>query len=133
MTASRNLGQEEREKAAGKVRTIETERKWKVQDLTEKYGLTVQMEPSSVIRVETRAPVFWLSIKRRKGVRSFPLTYNPILKVLDSLPCEACFYPARSHSICDDRLHIVFRRCLSSCPRCARGYCAACYSRGCPR
>jgi hypothetical protein len=123
----------EREKAQNKIEMIETERKWKVQDLISKYSLRVQLEPISLIRIETVAPVFWLLIKRRKGTRSFPLIYNPILKVLDPFPCEACYYPQKIHSLCDDKLHIVCSRCFRTCPKCGKEYCTACHPPGCPR
>lgn len=124
---------EEKEKIHSRIEAIERELKGKVQDLIGKYHLNLQVEPISFIRVETVTPVFWLLVKRRKGARSFPLTYNPILRSLDSFPCEVCFYPRGGYSACDDRLHIICKQCFGPCCQCGKIYCGACHPKGCPR
>jgi hypothetical protein len=124
---------EERQKAVGKIEAIENELKRKIQDVIGKFSIDVALEPISFIRIEATVPIFWLAVKRRKETRPFPLTFNPILKSLDPLPCEACFYPRKGHYVCDDHLHIVCRECFAPCPRCEKIYCAACHPKGCPR
>jgi hypothetical protein len=124
---------EEKEKTVGKIEAVERELKGKIQDLIGKFSLDILLEPISFIRIEAMSPVLWLSVKRRKEVRPFPLTYNPILKSLDPLPCEACFYPSKGHYVCDDRLHILCRQCFAPCLRCGKIYCGACHPKGCPR
>ncbi len=121
------------EKILNKLDAIERERQWKVQDLIEKYTLTVQAEPVSLIRIKTLAPLFMLNIKRRLASRSFPLTYNPIIRQLDILPCESCFNPHGSYYICDDRLHIICGNCFKVCSTCGRQYCNACFNDRCPK
>lgn len=116
-----------------KMNAIETECKWKIQDLIAKYSLNIQLEPVSVIRIETQSPVFWINIKRRLATRSFPITYNPIIKQLDALPCELCFKPKKPYYICDDKLHIICSTCFKKCPDCGKQYCKACYKKGCPK
>lgn len=120
-------------RTSSKIEAIEGERRWKIQDLIAKYRITIQIEPISFIRVDTVTAVLWLLIKRRKGSRLFPLTYNPIIKALDILPCEECFHPKKSYLVCDDNLHIVCNRCFMACSRCSREYCRACYPIRCPR
>ena len=124
---------EEREKTVSKIEAVERELKGKTQDLIGKFSIDVLLEPVSFIRIETLSPIFWVSVKRRKEARPFPLTYNPILKCLDPLPCEACFYPRKGHYVCDDRLHILCRQCFAPCLRCDKSYCGACHPNGCPR
>ncbi len=124
---------EEKENIHSRIEAIERELKDKVQDLIGKYHLDLQIEPIAFMRVETVTQVFWLLIKRRKETRSFPLTYNPILGSLDSLPCEVCFYPRRGHLVCDDRLHIICKQCFDPCCQCGKTYCGACHPKGCPR
>ena len=124
---------EEKERAAGKIDAIERELKGKIQDLIGKFSIDLGIEPISLIRIEAMSPIFWLSVKRRKETRPFPLTFNPILKSFDPLPCEACFYPRKGYYVCDDRLHIVCRECFTPCPRCDKIYCGACHPKGCPR
>lgn len=124
---------EEEEKIRSRIDAIERELRGKTQDLIGKYSLNLQIEPISFIRVEAVTQIFWLLIKRRKEVRSFPLTYNPILRSLDGLPCEACFHPRGGYWVCDDRLHIVCKQCYGPCRECAKTYCGACHPKGCPR
>jgi hypothetical protein len=116
-----------------KLDAIEGEKRWKIQDLVSKYAIDVRIEPVCVIDVETETPVFWIEIRRRLSSRSFPLTYNPILRKMDPLPCEACFYPRGGAYICDEKLHILCAACFSKCPVCGKPYCSACSKSGCPR
>ncbi len=116
-----------------KVDAVEVEKRWKIQDLVSKYALNVRIEPVCIIDIETESLVFWLEIKRRLSSRAFPLTYNPLLKKLDSLPCESCFYPRGTYYLCDEKLHILCATCFRKCPACGRQYCSACYPKGCPR
>jgi hypothetical protein len=124
---------DENERVESKIAAIERELKGKIQDLIGKFNIDLQLEPISFIRIETISPIFWLSVKRRKQARQFPLTYNPLLKSLDPLPCEACYYPRKGYYVCDDRLHIVCRECFAPCALCDRVYCSACHPRGCPK
>jgi len=123
----------ESEKTQNKITAIETERKWKVQDLIGKYRLDLQMEPISFIRIETKGPIFWLTLKRRKGKRVFPLTYNPVAKAIDPFPCEGCFHPRKVSFVCDDFLHLLCPLCFAPCTRCGKARCHACHPKDCPR
>lgn len=123
---------EDLEKNTSKVKAIETELKWKIQDLISKYSLTIAIKPISIVRIETVVPVFWLTIKRRKALKHFPLTYNPMLKTFDNLPCEACFNPQKSFFVCDVNLHIVCSECFKKCQKCGKDFCRACHT-GCPK
>jgi hypothetical protein len=126
-------GGDEKERAESKMAAVERELKSKIQDLIGKFSIDLQLEPISFIRIETLSPIFWLSVKRRKQARRFPLTYNPLLKSLDPLPCEACYCPRKGYYVCDDRLHIVCRECFAPCARCDKIYCSACHPKGCPK
>ena len=121
------------EKLLKKIEVIESEREWKIQDLIAKYALTIKAEPVAAIRIATKTPVFWIDIKRRLASRRFPVTYNPITKHLDALPCESCFYPGNGYYICDDKQHIICGNCFKECPSCGKQYCKACFKNGCPR
>ncbi len=120
------------DKLFNKLDLIEAERKWKVQDLVAKYALTIKIEPVSTIRIDTRSLMLWIDIRRRLSSRQFPLTFNPITKQLDALPCESCFNPQKSHYVCDDKLHIICSDCFKTCPDCGKRYCSACFN-GCPK
>ncbi len=131
--AGKNSDAEEIKKKSGKLDAIELEKKWKIKDLVSKYTLLIDIKPVCVTRIETRSTLFWININRRNETRPFPLTYNSLLKQLDTLPCEACFYPKGSYSVCDARLHIVSGDCFKACPQCQKKYCGACYRNGCPK
>ncbi|MBI4714833.1 MAG: hypothetical protein HY760_02650 [Nitrospirae bacterium] len=126
-------GEEEKTRILEKIEAIERERRGKVRDLIGKYALSIQVDPIASIRIEIEAPLFWLRIRRRKAARSFPLTYNPLLRKLDNLPCEVCYYPTGSYWVCDDSLHILCSRCLRGCRGCERPLCRRCHPAGCPR
>ena len=124
--------EETRKLLSGKLDAIEGEKAWKIQDLVSKYALNVRIEPICAIDIETQTPVFWIDIKRRLLSKLFPVTYNPFFKRIDSLPCEACFYPRGGYFVCDEKLHILCASCFLKCHECGRQYCPLCYS-GCPR
>jgi hypothetical protein len=127
------LKKQEGEKLLEKLNAIESEKRWKIQDLISKYAISVQMEPVCTILIETESPVFWIDIRRRLSSRSFPLTYNPMLKKMDPLPCEACFYPRGGYYICDEKLHLLCSSCFKICGECGKPYCSACHKSGCPK
>lgn len=129
----KSLSQKEKDTSLNKIQAIETELKWKTGDLITKYNIDIRVEPISFIRIETVAPIFWLTIKRRKLTRLFPLTYNPLLKNFDNLPCESCFNPGNIHWVCDDQAHIICDKCSKTCPRCNKNYCGACHKNRCPK
>ncbi|KJU87127.1 hypothetical protein MBAV_000678 [Candidatus Magnetobacterium bavaricum] len=120
-------------KTEDKIKAIKTELKWKTQDLVTNFALNIKTELLSATRIAVPTYVFKISIKRRKSVREFPLTYNQILRRIDALPCEHCFLPERPYFVCDDRLHIVCKHCYFECTKCQRHYCSACYPDGCPK
>lgn len=133
MIQERTVKAEGIDKLLDKLNAIETEQKWKIQDIITKYALNIKLESVAAIRIETMTPVFWINIKRRLESRQFPVTYNPILRQFDSLPCESCFNPYGGYYICDDNLHIVCSNCFKVCPVCGKQYCAACYKDKCPK
>lgn len=121
------------EKLLNKLDAIKAEQKSKIQDIIAKYALNIKLETIALISIETNAPVFWITIKRRLESRQFPITYNPITKQFDDLPCESCFNPQGGYFVCDDHLHIVCSRCFHACSFCGKQYCRACYRDKCPK
>ena len=98
--------EEGRKVLSEKLDAVEGEKRWKIQDLVSKYALNVRIEPVCIIDIETESLIFWLEIKRRLSSRTFPLSYNPLLKKVDSLPCESCFTLA-------ERITFVMKSCTS--------------------
>ena len=125
--------EEAKEKLAQKLGAIEGEKRWKIQDLIDKYALKATIEPFCVIEIETHSPVFWMEMKRRLASRPFPLPYNPLFKRMDPLPCEACFYPRGAYFLCDEKLHVLCSNCYRKCKECHKEYCPICYRDQCPK
>lgn len=132
LEASGKFGAQEKEKLAGKSKAIERERKSKIEDLRAHYAIEIAVHPAAVIRVTARAPVFPLVLKRRKESRRFPLVYNPFIRKLEPLPCEACRHGDAPYWMCDERLHILCDRCFAACALCGRRFCRACHA-ACPK
>ncbi|MDO8723210.1 MAG: zinc finger, RING-type domain-containing protein [Syntrophales bacterium] len=119
---------EEMEILRRKREAIEAEREWKVNDLIAKYALGIRNTPFCVLRIQATVPVFFITLKRRLSSRPFAVTYNPLLKRIDALPCESCYHPSGGggYTICDDKLHIVCDRCMANSPASGRPLCPAC-------
>ncbi len=126
-------GDEKIDKLIDKFHAMESEKRWKVQDLKSKYSLNIRIKALSAIRIETRTPVMWINIKRRLSARQYPMAFNPITRHPDPLPCESCFSPRGGYYICDDKLHILCGECFKKCSQCGRQYCTACHKVACPR
>lgn len=120
------------DKLLNKLDAIEAERKWKVQDLIAKYALNIRIEPIAAIRIETRAILSWINIKRRLSSRQFPVCFNPIVRQIEALPCESCYKPQTPYYVCDDKLHIICSECFRACNSCKKQYCKACH-KACPK
>jgi len=128
-----SLAEEKTDKLIKKLKAIDTEKKWKVQDLIGKYAMNILIEPISIVRIYVETLIFWIDIKRRLASRRFPVTYNPVTRHLDLMPCESCFVPQRPHYVCDDNLHIICNNCFKVCSDCDKRYCSICHKEGCPR
>jgi hypothetical protein len=124
-----NVAAEELEALRLKREAVEAEREWKIRDLIAKYALGITLDPLCIIRIQATVPVFLIQIKRRLASRSFSVTYNPLLKRIDALPCESCFYPTGAYTICDDKLHIVCGQCVASTSRSGRPHCPVCHGK----
>lgn len=120
---------EELESLRRKREAVEAEREWKIRDLIAKYALGIKLDPLCIIRIQATAPVFLITIKRRLASRPFSVTYNPLLKRIDALPCEFCFRPAGAYTICDDKLHIVCGGCMASASLSGRSHCPVCHGK----
>jgi len=131
--AEKNPKEDAIKKLSDKLEAIDAEQRWKVKDLISKYILKIDIDLVSIIRIETQSTLFWIDIKRRNGIRSFALTYNSLLKRIDPLPCEACFYPQGYYYVCDTHLHIICADCFKICPHCGKKYCSVCFPKSCPK
>ncbi len=117
----------------GKIAAIEAERERKIQDMVAKYALNLEIQPFSALRVRVVAPLFRLTVKRRRADREFAMYFNPVTRRLEELPCEACYYPRGVRYVCDEKLHIVCGVCSAPCAGCGKPFCRACRGGTCPK
>lgn len=131
-----SLGEAKQEQVArlrAKEKAIITEKAWKIKDAISKYSVTLSAEPLFLVHITSPGAVFRLEILRKTQARPLILTFNPILKKMEAIACEACDDPCGVLSVCDERMHIVCAGCFSVCLGCAKKFCHACFPQGCPR
>ncbi|MBF0096966.1 MAG: hypothetical protein HQM04_09145 [Magnetococcales bacterium] len=137
MAAARKKGEEkwEEERQRGKLRLEAVAREYhaKAADLWEKYALTIKVEHTQSVLLESRVIRFRLLIKRRKGERLFHLDWHPTTRQLELPPCEAGLPFGAERMVCDDALHVVSVDGLASCAGCDKPFCRACHPDKCPR
>lgn len=131
-TYVREFTNEEADNLSTKIHAIESEKKLKIHDLITKFTLHIKVEPLTIIRIQTYTPVYNLILNRRLRTRKLMLSYNPILKRIDNLPCESCFNPYGGYYMCDEKLHILCSKCYKKCPNCNKHFCSVCYKK-CPK
>ncbi len=116
-----------------RIEAIEQEYRAKIEDLKRRYAMRVDVRLIQAVRVTLPVYRLQLRILRRKGHRAFHLDWNPLSKQLDDLPCESCGMPAKTHYVCDERLHLLCPVCMTVCPGCQKTYCRACHRQKCPK
>lgn len=105
----------------------------KVEDLRQKYRVRVDVSLSQMLELIMPVQRFELLIKRRKAKRQLLLDWNPLLRKLDTPPCEHSLTLALPRVVCDERLHIVGAAAHGPCVNCQKPYCRACHPRQCPK
>ena len=126
-------GEDSPDKNRDKLEAIESEKKWKIQDLVSKYSMNIRIELIAAVGISTFSTFNCIEIRRRLSSRTYPVTFNPLIRNLDPLPCESCYYPRGGLHLCDEKLHILCAACLQKCPQCAKTFCPVCHKKGCPR
>ncbi len=116
-----------------KIKAINSEKNWKLNDLRSKYKMTIQAEPLAIVQIHTMVDSIDLTIKRRLKQRNVAIGYNPMLKQFDFPVCEACFLNIQNETYICDETHIVCEKCYNKCPRCSKLFCKACYCKKCPK
>jgi hypothetical protein len=127
----RQKSDEERERT--RIDSIIREYRAKVADLSQKYKMTVQVDPIQTIEVISQVHRFKVLIRRRKAERTVDLDWNPFLKRLEPPPCDYNFTSGTTRVVCDDALHLVSPEAHAACPGCGKEYCRACAPSKCPR
>jgi hypothetical protein len=128
-----NSAEAVRAREGQRMAAIAQEYRAKLDDLTHKYALRVSAE--WVQTLELVMPVYRLTaqVRRRKSERVITLDWNPLIRRLESPPCEASWSTERPRLACDDALHLVCPAGLAPCAGCARPYCRACHPDRCAK
>ncbi len=116
-----------------RLESIEREYRSKVIDLRQKYALNVETTFVQGLLLEMPVHRFELLIKRRKGERRFHLDWNPLVRKLETPPCEYSFTQTPERMVCDDALHLVTPGAHSECTECGKPFCRACHVNRCPK
>lgn len=113
--------------------SISREYRAKVDDLAQKYAMSVECEWIQTRELIMPVQRFELLIRRRKGERHLELDWNPLARRLEHPPCEYRHSWERARAVCDDKLHLVDPRAHEPCVGCGKSYCRACHAQECPR
>ena len=120
------------EKERTRAAATQLDRAAKLEDLARKYALRIRIDPGDVLVLSLPVREISIRIMRKKAERIAKLHWNPILGLLDSPWCQACFGRAHPLFLCDDRLHCLCKSCFAPCPSCGKQSCRACKPRcGC--
>ncbi len=118
---------------AAKLEGIAHDYAAKVDDLRQRYAVNVEAEWIQALELIMPVQRFTLLLRRRKGERRLALDYNPLVKRLETPPCEHCFTLERPRLACDGALHLSCPEGLAPCPGCGKPWCRVCRPGACPR
>lgn len=122
-----------RQREAQRIAAIAQDYRAKLDDLGRKYALRVTARWVQTLDLVLPVQRLTVQIRRRKAERVMTLDWNPLIRRLESPPCEASWSAERPRLVCDEALHLVVPAGLAPCPSCGRGYCRACHPRACPK
>ncbi|MBF8271536.1 MAG: uncharacterized protein HW380_641 [Magnetococcales bacterium] len=121
------------EKFTQRLASIEREYHSKVNDLRQKYALRVDTRFVQGMILEMPVYRLHLLIKRKKGERHFHLDWNPVVRKLETPPCEYSFTWTTARVVCDEALHLVSAEAHAGCRACGKSFCRACHGEKCPK
>ncbi len=123
----------ERQRQALRMEAIEREYRSKLDDLRHNYALRLTVEGVQTLDLLLPVQRFDVLIKRRKGERVVSIDWNPALRRLEPLLCEAGPGLGLPRLVCDDALHVTDPAEQGPCPACGKPYCRACHPASCPK
>ena len=101
-------------------------------DVASRYRVGIRLSPIAVFAC--RIPTHQLTVRlmRRTAVTDVVFSWNVVDGRIESRACDGCDTPVDVASLCDERVHYLCERCLSSCRQCGKPFCRACHA-DCPR
>jgi len=122
---------EEREEFSSRIKAIDLEFKRKTQDLVDKYNLKVILEPINACRVYLPKIITEYEVQRKSSKKKLNFFWNPLMKEIEPLVCEACLEDTYNIYLCDE-LHLVCSQCYFKCKGCGKRICKKCFPEKCP-
>jgi len=122
---------EEKEEFSSKIKAIDLEFKRKTQDLVDKYNLKVILEPINACRVYLPKIITEYEVQRKSFKKKLNFFWNPLMKEIEPLVCEACLEDTYNIYLCD-KLHLVCPQCYFKCKGCGKRICKKCFPEKCP-
>jgi hypothetical protein len=114
-----------------RVAAIEREYRAKLDDLRHNYALRVTVDWVQALTLYVPVQRFEVLIRRRKGERLIQIDWHPLVRLIESPPCEAGLGLDRTRFVCDDQLHLI--EPSAPCCSCGKSFCRDCNPVACPR
>ncbi len=130
--AKKGLIGEEKKRELLRIKAIDVEHKKKILDQIDKYSIKIECELISALRIVIPSVVLKVIVYRKKENKGVLLCWNPVLKELEKISCESCYYHSSSHFVCNS-LHILCPDCYIKCSSCEKWTCRVCDSEKCIR
>lgn len=126
-------GDPSRQREEKRLQAIQREYSAKLHDLARQYGMRVAVAWVQTLELVMSVQRFAVRIRRRKAERMIHLDWNPLVRRLESSPCEFSYSADRPRLVCDDALHLVTPEGMAPCIGCGRVFCRACHRERCPK
>jgi hypothetical protein len=116
------------EKERSRALATEADRANKIEDLVRKYSLRVRIGLAGCLLLALPVREIPVLLIRKKEERRRIVHWNPALRLLEPLLCEACSGRAHPLYLCE-RAHCLCKDCWAPCPACGKPFCRACQTR----
>ncbi len=103
-----------------KLAAIRAEYERKIRDLDPRYALRAGLRPVAVAQVEMPVLRGAYHLRWRTAERTLPITWNPLLRSLEPIPCDDCGQGSLELTV-DDRLRVRCDACAHACAQAAFG------------
>jgi hypothetical protein len=107
-----------------KRKVIERERAAKIEALSARYVMKVEVRPVALLLVEAPTYRMSLELRRRKLSRTVDVEFDCATRKLVAPVCDGCGSPAPRPAACDDAVHLLCERCAPKSE--GRIACSAC-------
>lgn len=116
------------EKERSRALATEADRATKIEDLVRKYSLRVRIGLAGSLLLALPVREIPVLLIRKKEERRRVVHWNPFLRFLEPLLCEARSGRAHPLYLCE-RVHCLCKECWAPCPACGKSFCRACQTR----